>query len=82
MEPIPTEKFLTKIQTGNWVKKVICHFHKVFLGMNLNNTLKIKERWETEMNTDITGQVGKSMHQSTSSYQLKYVEGVLNGRQF
>lgn len=53
LEPTPIEGFLIKLQTGNKDKKVIYHFYQIFLDMNLNNTLQIKGRWETEMNTDI-----------------------------
>lgn len=53
MEPTPVEGFLIQLQTGNKDKKVIYHFYQIFVDMNLNNTLQIKGRWETEMNTDI-----------------------------
>ena len=53
LEPTPIEEFLMKLQTGNGDKKIIGHFYQIFLGMNLNNTLQIKGRWEIEMNTDI-----------------------------
>lgn len=44
----PIEELLVKIQTENWDKKFISCFNQKFGGMNLNTTLNIKGRWETE----------------------------------
>lgn len=61
MEPTPIEEFLIKIQTGNRNKKVIGHLYQIFLGMNPNDTLQMKESWENEMNIHIQQDMWEEM---------------------
>lgn len=54
VEPTPVGGLLIKIQTRNFDKKLISRCYQIFLDMNLNNTLQIKERWEIEMKANIS----------------------------
>lgn len=45
---------MIKVQTRNWDKKLISYCYQIFLDMNSNNTIKVKERWEIETNSTIS----------------------------
>lgn len=51
--------------------KVIGHLYKIFIGMNPNDTLQIKEIWSNEMNIDIQRDMWEEIcteaHQVTNS---------------
>lgn len=52
--PTPIENFLIRLQAGNCDKKIISNAYQIFLDLDTNNTLRMKERWETEMNLAIS----------------------------
>lgn len=49
-----TEKFLINSQLGNDEGKVISSLYQEFLLMNPKNSVQIKERWEAEMQQEIS----------------------------
>lgn len=57
IETSPIEQLLIEIQTGNRDGKIISRFYNIFLSMNTQNSLQIKQRWETEMDMVITQEV-------------------------
>lgn len=53
--PHRTASHINSLQTGNGDKKIIIKIIlHIFLSMNLDNSLKIKQRWEAEMNMVIS----------------------------
>ena len=53
-KPTLIEELLIKVQTKKWDKKIISYCYQIFLSMNLNNTAQVKERWEIEINSNIS----------------------------
>lgn len=62
--------FFFKLQAGNEVGKVISKLYSTFLLMIPNNTIQTKEKWEAEMNADISldtwTEICREAHQMTN----------------
>lgn len=73
--PTPIEEFLIELQTGNGDKKIVSKLYHIFLSMNSHNSLRIKQRWEAEMNMPISQDTWRQMcteaHLTTNSNTWK-----------
>ena len=52
VNPTGLEQFLMHVQMGNGAANVIFRFYQEFLLLNPNNSVRIKQRWEAEMQRD------------------------------
>ena len=70
----PIKQLLIEIQTRNRDEKIISRLYNIFLSMNTQNSLWIKQRWEAEMDIDISQEAWEEVcseaHRATSSNTL------------